>query len=153
MTKNRKSHGGIERCRNFRNLYLNETASRWENTSYSASLRRPCFALASRQQSLAQTAPLASATNLCIRANRVPPRGFVQEPVPERPQRLAVKPSSACAGPSGTGFFPFSTSCGPSFEAIDTTRRGTDGGPRRATEVVLNEQPLPVAWRSHDRRE
>ena len=53
---------------------LNETASRWENTSYSASLRRPCFALASpQQQSLAQTAPLARATNLHIKANRVPP--------------------------------------------------------------------------------
>src|SRR5208282_1833990 len=33
-----------------------------------------------------------------------PPRGFVQEPVPERPQPLAVKSSSA-QGPSGTGFF------------------------------------------------
>ncbi len=44
------------------NLYLNETAPRWENHSRSASLRPPCFALASRQQSLAQTAPLARAT-------------------------------------------------------------------------------------------
>jgi hypothetical protein len=32
------------------------------------------------------------------------------------------------------------------FQAIDTrSARGTDGGPRRFTEVVLNEQPLPVA--------
>ncbi len=31
---------------------------------------RPCFALASRQKSLAQTAPLARATNLRIKANR-----------------------------------------------------------------------------------
>src|SRR5208337_4823761 len=105
MTENRKSHGGSERCRNFRNLNLNETASRWENHSHSASPRPTSFALASRQQSLAQTAPLARATNLRIKANRVPPRGFVQEPVPERPRRLAVKPSTACAGPSGTGFF------------------------------------------------
>ena len=30
-----------------------------------------------------------------IRANRMPPRGFVQEPVPERPRRLAVESSSA----------------------------------------------------------
>ena len=28
-----------------------------------------------------------------------------------------------------------------------------DGGPRRFTEVVLNEQSLPVAWWSHDGRE
>src|SRR5208337_4296153 len=97
-------------CRNSRNLDLNETAPRWENHSRSASLRPTSFALASRQQPPAQTAPLARATNLRIKANRVPPpRGFVQEPVPERPQRLAVKPSSACAGPSGTGFFHFST--------------------------------------------
>ncbi len=45
--------------------YLNETASRWENTSYSATLRRP-------HQSLAQTAPLARATNLRIKSNAVP---------------------------------------------------------------------------------
>ena len=63
-----------------------------------------CFAT----ESLAQTAPLSRATNLHIKANRVPPCGFVQEPVPERPQTLAVKPSSA-QGPSGTGFFLFST--------------------------------------------
>src|SRR5271166_4756609 len=64
-----------------------------------------CFAT----ESLAQTAPLSRATNLHIKANRVPPCGCVQEPVPERPQTLAVKPSSACAGPSGTGFFLFPT--------------------------------------------
>jgi len=70
---------------------LNETAPRWENHSHSANLRPPCFALASCQQPLAQTAPLARATNLRIKANRVPPPpGFVQEPVPERPQRLAL---------------------------------------------------------------
>ena len=63
-----------------------------------------CFAT----ESLAQTAPLSRATNRHIKANRVPPCGFVQEPVPERPQTLAVKPSSA-QGPSGTGFFLFST--------------------------------------------
>src|SRR5208337_92200 len=108
MTENRKSHGGSERCRNFRNLNLNETSSRWENHSHSASPRPTSFALASRQQSLAQTAPLARATNLRIRANRVPPRGFVQEPVPERPQWFAVKSSSA-QGPSGTGFFLLTT--------------------------------------------
>ena len=51
----------------------------------------------SLQQSLAQTALLARATNLRIKANRVPPRGFVQKPVPERPRRLAVKPWSAPA--------------------------------------------------------
>src|SRR5271157_5843933 len=79
------------------NVYLNETAPRWENHSHPASPRRPCFALASRHKSLAQTAPLARATNLRIKANRVPPPGFVQEPVPERPERLAVKPSSAPA--------------------------------------------------------
>ena len=27
-------------------------------------------------------------------------------------------------------------------------KSGADGGPPRSTEVVLNEQPLPVAWRS-----
>jgi len=54
------------------NLYLNETAPRWEDTRYSGSLRPTSFALASRQQSLAQTAPLARATNLRIKANRVP---------------------------------------------------------------------------------
>ena len=52
-----------------------------------------CFA----SESLAQTAPLSRATNLHIKANRVPPCGFVQEPVPERPQTFAVKPSSAQA--------------------------------------------------------
>src|SRR5271166_1160606 len=52
-----------------------------------------CFAA----ESLAQTAPLSRATNLHVRANRVPPCGFVQEPVPERPQRFAVRPSSAQA--------------------------------------------------------
>ena len=51
---------------------LNETASRWENTNYSASPRRTCFALASRHQSLVQTAPLTRATNLRIKANPVP---------------------------------------------------------------------------------
>jgi len=55
-----------------RNLYLNETASRWENHSHSASLRPTSFALASRQQPPAQTAPLARATKLHIKANRVP---------------------------------------------------------------------------------
>ena len=78
-------------------VYLNETAPRWENHSHPASPRRPCFAPASRHKSLAQTAPLARATNLLIKANPVPPHGFVQEPVPERPERLAVKPSSAPA--------------------------------------------------------
>jgi hypothetical protein len=63
-----------------------------------------CFA----SESLAQTAPLSRATNLHIKANRVPPCGFVQEPVPERPQWLAVRSSSA-QGPSGTGFFLFPT--------------------------------------------
>src|SRR5271157_2539082 len=108
MTENRKIDRGVERCRNFRDLYLNETAPRWENHSHPARPRRPCFALASRHKSLAQTAPLARATNLRIKANRVPPHGFVQEPVPERPERLAVTPSSA-QGPSGTGFFLIST--------------------------------------------
>jgi len=54
------------------NLYLNETASRWENHSHSASLCRTCFALTSRRQSLAQIAPLPRATNLGIKANCVP---------------------------------------------------------------------------------
>src|SRR5208282_3781178 len=62
-----------------------------------------CFAT----ESLAQTAPLSRATNLRIKANRVPPRGFVQEPVPERPQRFAVKPSSAPAlRVQASSFFP-----------------------------------------------
>jgi hypothetical protein len=100
----RRPNGGWRRppcppcpLRNSRNLYLNETAPRWENHSHPARPRRPCFALASRHKSLAQTAPPARATNLRIKANRVPPHGFVQEPVPERPERLAVKPSSAPA--------------------------------------------------------
>jgi len=76
---------------------LNETAPRWENHSHPASSLQRCFALAWRHKSLAQTAPLARATNLRIRANRMPPHGFVQEPVPERPERLAVKPSFAPA--------------------------------------------------------
>jgi len=92
-----RCHAGIVGCANSRNLYLNETAPRWENHSRSASLRPPCFVLVSRHQSLAQTAPLARATNLPIKANPVPPPpGFVQEPVPERPQRLAVKPRHLC---------------------------------------------------------
>jgi hypothetical protein len=32
---------------------------------------------------------------------------------------------------------------------VPSSARGSDGGPRRFTEVVLNEQALPVAWRSH----
>jgi hypothetical protein len=100
--KPRGSHGGrrhasVAGSLNSGFLYLNETAPRWENHSRSASLRPPCFALVSRHQSLAQTAPLARATNLRIKANPVPPPpGFVQEPVPERPQRLAVKPRHLC---------------------------------------------------------
>ena len=35
---------------------------------------------------------------------------------------------------------------------IPSSARGIDGGPRRFTEVVLNEQPLPVAWWSHHGR-
>ncbi len=57
-----------------RNRGLNETASRWENTIHSASLHRPCLALASPQQPLAWTAPLARATNLRVKANPVPLR-------------------------------------------------------------------------------
>jgi len=84
-----------------------------------------CFAT----ESLAQTAPLSLATNLHIKANRVPPCGFVQEPVPERPQTLAVKPSSA-QGPSGTGFFlsstirPFSTAEKRHRRRTPTSHRG-----------------------------
>ena len=68
-----------------------------------------CFA----SESLAQTAPLSRATNLHIKANRVPPCGFVQEPVPERPQN-ACGEAIVCARPFGyrllpcTGFFLFS---------------------------------------------
>src|SRR5208337_2075350 len=60
-----------------------------------------CFA----SESLAQTAPLSRATNLHIKANRLPPCGFVQEPVPERPQPLAVKPI-VCARPFGYRLLP-----------------------------------------------
>jgi hypothetical protein len=35
---------------------------------------------------------------------------------------------------------------------IPSSARGIDGDPRRFTEVVLNEQPLPVAWWSHHGR-
>src|SRR5208337_3647396 len=34
-----------------------------------------------------------------------------------------------------------------------SSARGKGGGPRRFTEVVRNEQSLPVAWWSHDGRE
>ncbi len=88
---------GLERNRPavVTSLFLGEPAS---------ALLCSCFAA----ESLAQTSPLSRATNLHVRANRVPPCGFVQEPVPEKPQTLAVKPSSA-QGPSGTDFFLFST--------------------------------------------
>ena len=33
---------------------------------------------------------------------------------------------------------------------ISSSARGKGGGPRRSTGVVLNEQSLPLAWRSHD---
>ena len=47
----------------------------------------------------------------------------------------------------------FSTFYGPSVQSMDTQLgAGIDGGPRRFTEVVLNEQPLPVAWWSHHGR-
>jgi len=36
---------------------------------------------------------------------------------------------------------------------IPSSARGIDGGPQRSTEIVLNEQSLPVAWWSHDGRE
>jgi len=50
----------------------------------------------------------------------------------------------------GTGFFLFSTFLYQSrpklFKPlILSSARGSDGGPRRFTEVMLNEQPLPVA--------
>ncbi len=41
----------------------------------------------------------------------------------------------------------------PALPLIPSSARGIDGGPRRSTEVVLNEQSLPVAWWSHDERE
>jgi len=105
------------------------------NRRCSASLRRPCFALASRQQSLAQTAPLARATNLRIKANRVPPRGFVKEPVPERPQRLAVKPSSAPAlRVQASSVCPRSP---------PPNRRPFSRGRRRSTPVAPG---LPAGW-------
>src|SRR5208337_2976032 len=118
MTKSWKSHGGIDGCRNSQNLNLNETAPRWENHSHPASPRRPCFALASRHKSLAQTAPLARATNLRIKANRVPPHGFVQVPVPERPERLAVKPSSAPALRVQASSFSEPDACSVSGELV-----------------------------------
>jgi len=34
---------------------------------------------------------------------------------------------------------------------IPSSARGSDGGPRRITEVVLNEQSLPVAGSGRDR--
>jgi hypothetical protein len=47
----------------------------------------------------------------------------------------------------------FSTSRGPSFsDHFYPARRGIDCGPRRSTEVVLEEQPLPVARWSRDAR-
>ena len=82
-----------------------------------------CFAT----ESLAQTAPLSRATNLHVKANRVPPCGFVQEPVPERPQTLAVKPSSA-QGPSGTGFFLFNTLGTPPASQASRSEWGGGGG-------------------------
>src|SRR5271157_610335 len=33
---------------------------------------------------------------------------------------------------------------------IPSSARGIDGQPWRFTEVMLNEQSLPVAWRSHE---
>src|SRR5208337_3452470 len=72
FTKNAEVQQRHWRLKKLQNVYLNETAPRWENHSHPASPRRPCFALASRHKSLAQTAPLARATNLRIKANRVP---------------------------------------------------------------------------------
>ncbi len=43
-----------------------------------------------------------------IKANRVPPRGFVREPVP-RKAATACGEAIVCARPSCTGFFLFST--------------------------------------------
>ena len=36
---------------------------------------------------------------------------------------------------------------------IPSSAHGIDGGPQRSTEIVLNDQSLPVAWWSHDGRE
>ena len=48
----------------------------------------------------------------------------------------------------------FSTSRGPSFsDHFYPARRGIDCGPRRSTEVVLNEQPLPEASMKSSRSE
>ena len=48
----------------------------------------------------------------------------------------------------------FSTFYGRSVQSMDTQLgAGKGGGPRRSTEVVLNDQSLPVAWWSHDGRE
>src|SRR5271166_2572889 len=102
-----------------------------------------CFAT----ESLAQTAPLSRATNLHIKANRVPPCGFVQEPVPERPQTLAVKSSSA-QGPSGTGFFLFPTTR-PSSTGEKRRRRRTPtihrGRARRTISRGEREPEVPSA--------
>ena len=100
-----------------------------------------CFA----SESLAQTAPLSRATNLHIKANRVPPCGFVQEPVPERPQPLAVKPSSA-QGPSGPGFFLFSTGARPVLVKVGLERNRSVVGKTANSLVYPRRQqltPLP----------
>ena len=138
MAKNRKSHAGIDRCRNFRNLYLNETAPRWERRRPRSSpvdlsnsrhphhilppLNEPLHAgnvpvpgracvglvlLLLRVSSRLSKPPLLPARPIySIKANRMPPRGFVQEPVPERPRRLAVESSSA-PRPFGYRLLPF----------------------------------------------
>src|SRR5271157_4408194 len=90
-------------------VYLNETAPRWENHSYSASLRPPCFALASCQQSLAQTAPLARATNLCIKANLVPPAPRLRSRACTRKAPTACGEVIVCARPFGYRLLPFTT--------------------------------------------
>ena len=53
---------------------------------------------------LARTTPHTQAFNPRIRANRVPPRGFVQEAC-TRKAAMACGEAIVCAGPSGTGFF------------------------------------------------
>jgi len=86
---------------------LNETAPRWENTNYSPSLRRTCFTLASRHQSLAQTAPLRRAINLRIKANPVPPPGFVQEACTRKAATACGEAIVCVRRPFGYRLLPF----------------------------------------------
>jgi hypothetical protein len=73
----------------------------------------------------------------------------------ERCKRDGHQRFSGIAGVLNAGNLYISLHARPQLAGplVPSSARGRDGGPRRSTAVVLNEQALSVAWQSHDGRE